>query len=208
MDASSLVIHVLERNETLWGWLSVGPGLIMGPGPSSHSLGVMRGASVISAESECVGRILRTLIGRRTLSALAIFVIIIAGVLSSGCGGNSGSMQNSGTTTSDSALQTATIRVTGTSGTPFKGSYESKSAGKESVKGKVPQDYEVTYNSLPSASDTVRADMQKLTQDSSKLTVQIIVDEETKKEHSTGTDFGVAMVRWSPTVVRWSPSEE
>jgi hypothetical protein len=173
----------------------------MDSGPLAYSLWGDAKGDVISTESEHVGKILRRLLitPRRTFSVVAMVVILIVGVLCSGCGGNSGSMQNSGTTTSDGAFQTATIRITGTSGTPFEGSYGSTSVGEESVKGKIPQDYEVTYNSVPAASDTVRAHIQKLTQDSSKLTVQIIVDEETKTEHSTGTDFGAVVVRWSPS---------
>ena len=125
--------------------------------------------------------------------------MIIAGVLGSGCVGGANSTQNALTNARNSDFNTATIRVTGTSGTPFKGSYGSTSAGEQSVEGKVPQDYEVTYIRFRSARDTVRVEMQKLTEDNSKLTTQIIVDGETKKEHSTGTDFGVAAVSWSPS---------
>jgi len=92
--------------------------------------------------------------------------------------------------------KSATIRVTGTPGTPFKGSYGSMSTGTESVEGEVPQDYKVYYNSLPGAFDGVTAKMQKQTEDYDELTVQIIVDGQTKKEWSTAAGFGVAKVSW------------
>jgi hypothetical protein len=93
-------------------------------------------------------------------------------------------------------IKTATVRVTGTPGTPFEGSYGSASAGMENVDGEVPQDYEVHYDSLPSSFDSVTAKMQKQAEDYDKLMVQIIVDGETKKERSTAADFGVAQVSW------------
>jgi hypothetical protein len=96
-------------------------------------------------------------------------------------------------------IKTATIRVTGTPGTPFKGSYGSASASTESVEGEVPQDYEVAYTGPTGSFGSVTASMQKRVDDYSKLTVQIIVDGETKKEQSTAADFGVVKVSWHPT---------
>lgn len=93
-------------------------------------------------------------------------------------------------------IKTATVRVTGTPGTPFEGSYGSASAGTKSVEGAAPQDYEVYYDSLPSSFDGVTAKMQKQTEDYDKLTVQIIADGQTKKERSTAADFGVVQVSW------------
>jgi hypothetical protein len=132
-----------------------------------------------------------------TLLLLAVVTTITA-ILSSGCSdGNTESKQPLETTMGTSSIKTATIRVTGTPGTSFSGSYDSKSAGMRSVEGEVPQDYNVYYNSFPGALDTITATMQKQAEDYSRLTVQIVVDEQVKKEQSTAAVFGVAKVSWS-----------
>jgi hypothetical protein len=129
---------------------------------------------------------------------LTVVVIIIALVLSSGCGGNADSKQALEATTRAPDTKTATIRVTGTPGTPFKGSYGSANPSTESVEGEVPQDYEVSYNDPSGPFLTVQASMQKRVDDYSSITVQIIVDGETKKERTTAAGFGVAKVSWHP----------
>ncbi len=130
---------------------------------------------------------------------LTVVAIIIALVLSSGCGGNADSKQGLEATTRDGDTKTATIRVTGTSGTPFKGSYGLVGSGAESVEEVVPQDYEVSYSDPPGPFLTVKASMQKRVDDYSNITVQIIVDGETKAERTTGAAFGVAKVSWHPS---------
>lgn len=139
-----------------------------------------------------------SLVESGTLLTLAVVIAITAAVLSSGCDSNIGSDQSS-ETTMGVRQKSATIRVTGTSGTPFKGSYGSASASTKSVEGEVPQDYEVSYTGPDGSFGTVTASMQKRVDDYSKLTVQIIVDGETKKERSTAADFGVAKVSWHPS---------
>jgi len=122
----------------------------------------------------------------------------ITAILSSGCSdSNIEPKQPLETTMGTSSIKTATIRVTGTPGTSFSGSYDSKSAGMKNVEGKVPQDYNVYFNSFPDALDTITATMQKQAEDYNNLTVQIIVDEQVKKEQSTAAVFGVAKVSWS-----------
>ena len=141
----------------------------------------------------------RALTNGGTHLTLTVVVIIIALVLSSGCGGNADSKQVSEATTGASDTKTATIRVTGTSGTPFKGSYGLVSSTTESVEGVVPQDYEVSYNDPSGPFLTVKASMQKRVDDYSRITVQIIVDGETKAERTTAAGFGVAKVSWHPS---------
>jgi hypothetical protein len=138
----------------------------------------------------------RLLVDSSILLRLAM-VTTIAAILSSGCNANTESEQHLETTMGASGIKTATIRVTGTPGTPFSGSYDSKSAGAKSVEGEVPQDYNVYYNSFPDAFDTITVIMQKQAEDYSKLTVQIIVDEQVRKEQSTAAVFGVTKVAWS-----------
>ncbi len=130
---------------------------------------------------------------------LPLGVIIIALVLSSGCGGNADPKQVLEATTRASDTKTATIRVTGTSGTPFKGYYGLVGSSRESVEGVVPQDYELSYNDPSGPFLTVEASMQKRVDDYSSITVQIIVDGETKKERTTAAGFGVAKVSWHPS---------
>jgi len=148
----------------------------------------------------CERRLLRrVLTNGSTPQTLTVFVIIIALVLSSGCGGNADNKQVLEATTGDSDTTTVTIRVTGTSGTPFKGSYGLVGSGTESVEGVIPQDYELSYKEPASPFLTVKASMQKKVDDYSTVTVQIIVDGETKAERTTGAGFGVAKVSWHPS---------
>jgi hypothetical protein len=135
--------------------------------------------------------------GSGALSALAVVATITVVAMSGGCGGSAGSEQPSEVTERERGIKTATIRVTGTPGTPFEGSYGSESVGTQSVEGEVPRDYEVRYQGLPSSFDSVTAKMQKRAEDYGKLTVQIIADGETKKERSTAAGFGVAKVSWN-----------
>ena len=135
--------------------------------------------------------------GSGALSAVAVVATITVVAMSGGCGGSAGSEQPSEVTGRERGIKTATIRVTGTPGTPFKGSYGSTSAGTESVEGEVPQDYKVRYNGLPNSFDGVTAKVQKREEDYGKLTVQIIVDGQTKKERSTAAGFGVVKVSWN-----------
>ncbi len=139
---------------------------------------------------------------------LTVIVIIIALVLSSGCGGNANNKQVFEATTGGSDTTTVTIRVTGTSGTPFKGSYGLLNSTTKSVEGVIPQDYEMSYKEPAGSFLTVKASMQKKVDDYSKITVQIIVDGETKTERTTGAGFGVAKVSWRPYKVSWHPSEQ
>jgi hypothetical protein len=138
----------------------------------------------------------RLLVDSYTLWMLAV-VTTTAAIVSSGCDGNAEPKQNLETTRGTSGIKTATIQVTGTPGTPFSGFYDSKSGGMKSVEGEVPQDYKVYYNSFPDSFDTITVTMQKQAEDYNKLTVQIIVDEQVKKEQSTAAVFGVAKVSWS-----------
>ena len=135
--------------------------------------------------------------GIPSASAVVAVALLVALTLGGGCGGNSSSEQPLETTMGARNTKTATVRVTGTSGTPFDGSYGSTSAGTSSAKGEIPQDYEVKYINLPGSSDSVTANVQKRSNDYSKLMVQIIVDGETKQEKSTTADFGVVKVSWN-----------
>ena len=141
----------------------------------------------------------RALTNGGTHLTLTVVVLIIALVSSSGCGGNADYNQVSEATTAASDTKTVTIRVTGTSGTPFKGSYGLVNSTSETVEGVIPQDYELSYKEPAGPFLTVKASMQKKVDDYSKITVQIIVDGETKTERTTGAGFGVAKVSWHPS---------
>ena len=141
----------------------------------------------------------RALTNGGTHLTLPVVVIVIVLVLSSGCGGYADYKQVSEATTAASDTKTVTIRVTGTSGTPFKGSYGLVNSTSETVEGVIPQDYELSYKEPAGPFLTVKASMQKKVDDYSKITVQIIVDGETKTERTTGAGFGVAKVSWHPS---------
>jgi hypothetical protein len=131
---------------------------------------------------------------------LPVVVLITALVLSSGCGGNADyKKQVSEATTGASDTKTVIIRVTGKSGTPFKGSYGLVNSTSETVEGVIPQDYELSYKEPSGPFLTVKASMQKQVDDYSTITVQIIVDGETKAQRTTGAGFGVAKVSWHPS---------
>jgi hypothetical protein len=49
----------------------------------------------------------------------------------------------------------------------------------------------------PASFDTVSATFQKQTQDQSELRVQIIVDDQVKREEATTAAFGIVTVTWS-----------
>jgi hypothetical protein len=141
----------------------------------------------------------RALTNGGTHLTLPVVVIVIVLVLSSGCGGNTDYKQVSEATTGASDTKTVIIRVTGTSGTPFKGSYGLVNSTSETVEGVIPQDYELSYKEPAGPFLTVKASMQKKVDDYSKITVQLIVDGETKTERTTGAGFGVAKVSWHPS---------
>jgi hypothetical protein len=141
----------------------------------------------------------RALTNGGTHLKLPVVVLITALVLSSGCGGNADYKQVSEATTGASDTKTVIIRVTGTSGTPFKGSYGLVNSTSETVEGVIPQDYELSYKEPAGPFLTVKASMQKKVDDYSKITVQLIVDGETKTERTTGAGFGVAKVSWHPS---------
>ncbi len=98
---------------------------------------------------------------------------------------------------------TITIRVNGgVSGgmeIPFSGSYGTVSGGWTIVEGTTPAKYEVELNSGYAQPDNVTADMQKLGEDNTTLTVQIVSEGKIKQEQSTKEPFGVVSVKYNPS---------
>jgi hypothetical protein len=82
-----------------------------------------------------------------------------------------------------------TVRVTGTQGIPFSGSYGTAGGSMSSVEGVVPADYTLE----PERFDSVSATMQKRGAEG-ELTVQILSDGEVLEEQSTTASYGVASV--------------
>ena len=129
------------------------------------------------------------------LAPVMVMIIMTAAIVG-GCQLSTTGSGTSGTTTSKPGIKTATIRVTGTPGIAFSGNYHS-STDSESVNGTTPQDFQVDYKSgFVGAFDIVSATVQKKAEDDSELTVQILVDNQVKKEQSTSAAFGVVTVRW------------
>ncbi|HZY57446.1 MAG TPA: hypothetical protein VFE09_06575 [Rubrobacteraceae bacterium] len=95
---------------------------------------------------------------------------------------------------------TVTIRVSGTQGTPFTGSYGTTRGGQRTVEGTIgaqPTDYNVPVETSPLEFDNVSASFQKRTQ-RGQLRVEILADGEVKKSQETTADFGVVSVTYSP----------
>jgi hypothetical protein len=134
-------------------------------------------------------------IGGVLLTPVIVMIIITAAIVG-GCQQSNTGNSTSGTTTSKHGVKTATIRITGTPGIAFSGNYHS-SAASGSMNGTTPQDFEVDYESGFGAFDIVSATAQKKAEDNSKLTAQILVDNQVKKEQSTSAAFGVVTVRWN-----------
>lgn len=93
---------------------------------------------------------------------------------------------------------TLTVRVTGTPGIPFSGSYGTLE-GQRTVDGVTPAEYEVEVETGLFAVDSVSAVMQKQSQDQSELRVEIVdEDGEVVAQQDTTAAFGVASINYSP----------
>jgi hypothetical protein len=96
-----------------------------------------------------------------------------------------------------SETQTVTIRVTGTPGMPFSGSYGTLDRLR-SVDGTTPDNFEAEVKTGFLAFDSVSAVMQKREQGNEELTVQMLMDGEVVKEQSTTAEFGVVSLNYVP----------
>lgn len=96
-----------------------------------------------------------------------------------------------------SEIQTVTIRITGTPGMPFSGSYGTLDSLR-SVDGSIPDNFEVKVETGFLAFDSVSAVMQKREQGNGVLTVQMLIDGEVVKEQSTTAEFGVVSLNYVP----------
>jgi hypothetical protein len=99
-----------------------------------------------------------------------------------------------------------TIRISGgASGgmeIPFSGSYGTLSGGWTIVEGTTPAKYQVEImeiNNGYAQPDVVTADMQKLAEDNTTLTVQIVSEGNIKQEQSTKEPFGIVSVKYNPS---------
>ena len=89
------------------------------------------------------------------------------------------------------------VRVSGTEGTAYQGSYGSTEGlqSAEDTVGAEPTDYQVD---LRGASDVATATFAKTQSGDQTLRVQIVADGEVVADSQTTSDFGVVNVNWSP----------
>ena len=82
---------------------------------------------------------------------------------------------------------------------PFSGSCGTLSGGWTIVEGTTPAKYQLEVNSSYAQPDNVAATMQKLAEDNTTLTVQIVSAGKIKQEQSTKEPFGVVSVNYNPS---------
>lgn len=104
---------------------------------------------------------------------------------------------DSKSSSSDADTETVTIRVTGTPGSAFSGSYGNLDSTR-SVDGVTPAEFEVEIETGFLTFDSVSAVMQKTDFGSAELRVEMVVDGEVVKDESTTAEFGVAQVNYVP----------
>jgi hypothetical protein len=97
--------------------------------------------------------------------------------------------------------QTVTVRVTGTPGVAFQGNYGTPDSTR-SVDGVTPQEYDVEVETGLFSTDAVTAVMQKQGQGNEELSVEMLVGDETVKEQSTTSPFGVVTVNLTPPEIQ------
>jgi hypothetical protein len=91
----------------------------------------------------------------------------------------------------------AVIRVTGTRGEPFSGSYGNIDTTR-TVDGSTPAEFEQKVDTGFLSMDSVSATFQKMGGGNGKLGVQIVVDGEVVKQANTTAEYGVVSAVWSP----------
>ena len=100
--------------------------------------------------------------------------------------------------TSGGETKTVTIRVTGSTGEPFSGTFSTLDSSR-SITGVAPTDYEVQARTDPSVADFVFAAVSKTAEDKNELKLQILDNGKVVKEGSTTEAYGVVSFAWSPS---------
>ena len=101
---------------------------------------------------------------------------------------------------SDTAAETVVVRVSGTQGVPFSGSYGTAREGMSSVDGMLgpqPTDYDVPLSSGAFDFDVVSATFQKQASQG-ELQVEVLVDGAVEKSQETTAEYGVVTLSYSP----------
>lgn len=151
---------------------------------------------------------------RRSLLTLLVIVVLLI-IVGRGCGGGTGSTSNSTTPSKEDTKSSATntpdkakkkaanevaVRVLGTKGVEFSGSYGT-TQGQRTVDGVLSGTstrYEVDADTGRFDFDVITASFQKRSPGPGRLKVEIESERETVASQETTAEFGVATVSWSP----------
>ncbi len=142
------------------------------------------------------------------LGVLCVFALVFGALV--GCGGsdNQGKQEANEptqepaeeTTVEETAETGVVVRVLGTPGTPYSGTYGTATdvqAVDDATVGTEPTDYEV--GAVGSVSDRLNASFSKTEPGGETLEVEILVDGEAVTRGETSAELGVATASWTPT---------
>jgi hypothetical protein len=144
----------------------------------------------------------KILAGREMLATpgvLLVFVLALGGLLA-GCG-SSGEEGNTNVPTSPEAAGNVAVRVSGTEGIAFSGTYGTIEGSLQTVDDTIkaePTDYQVEIQK--GVSDGVTAGFQKTQPGEGALKVEILADDKAVVESRTLVEFGAVNVDWFPQI--------
>lgn len=126
------------------------------------------------------------------LGVLAIIAVVVIGAAMSGGGGNT---PNQGSPQNPPGSKTIVVRLSGTAGLPYSGSYGTANSGQKSVDGTL-EDKPIEYN-LPSSGplNIVTATFQKKAPEGT-LKVEIVINGKVEKELDTTAEYGVVSITY------------
>ena len=145
--------------------------------------------------------------GLGKLGVLCVFALVFGTLV--GCGGsdNQGTQEAEEptqapveeTTVEETAETGVVVRISGTPGTAYSGTYGTVAnvqAVDDATVGTEPTDYEV--GTVGSAGDRLNASFSKIDPGSEALQVEILVDNQAVARGETSAEMGVATASWTP----------
>jgi hypothetical protein len=151
----------------------------------------------------------RILVGRGGLAMLGVrlVLVLVLGVLLVGCSGSGGKGEvPENLPSSPEEADEVVVRVSGTEGTAYSGTYGTIEGTLQTVDetvGADPTDYDVEVEE--GVADGVTAGFQKTQPGSEELSVEILADDKVVVESRTFAEFGAVNADWFPQI---GPSEE
>ena len=133
---------------------------------------------------------------------MRVVSVVVFGALVAGCGGSGEGGEAPGNVpASPEEAGEVVVRVSGTEGTAFSGTYGSIEGALETVDdtlGGEPTEYQVEVEE--GVADGVTAGFQKIQPGPEELSVEILADGETIVESRTFAEFGAANADWFPQI--------